>query len=291
MILPRIVLLCGALAALCGSALADTPVVDEGAFHIPAGQPTPPTMLCSTDFVCELEFGRGDKVFDFTAGDKVRWKISTGVSGPDGTTPTVFIEPKDTCDRDDNGKCDGPLETNLVVTTNRRTYEVFLKDVKHTPHTRYVFYDPVLDAKTRALERIVATTHQSLNADGTAIVVPTAAPTKTPHISTYELALITIEAGLLHQSKFDYNYRVVGSTPFRPSMVWNDGLHTYLKIDPHAQAVTWQAEDTRGNAYLPIVHPPIAGVYTVDGVPPHLWLIQDVGKKVPQIDVYLGDKS
>ena len=158
---------------------------------------------------------------------------------------------------------------------------------KRTTHSRYAFYDPALDARQRALARAVATAHADLSVSNAATAAAEA--TQPVRLSSYQLATINIEAGIAHQGTFDYGYRIVGSTPFRPTAVWNDGLHTYLQINAHAQAVTWQAEDTRGNAYLPIVHPPIDGVYTVDGVPQHIWLLQDVGKHVPQVDVYHGN--
>jgi type IV secretion system protein VirB9 len=257
--------------------------------HIPYGQQTPPTMNCAVGFICEIEFAPGETVFDRVAGDKNRWKFSTGFTGEDRSIPTLFIEPKDYCDRNDSGKCDGPLQTNLLVTTNKHTYEVVLLAVKHTDHSRYAFYDPAIDVRQRALMRAAAAAHAAMSSDGGTAAPIAAATPPLPRVSTYELAMTNIEAGITHKGPFDYGYRIVGTTPFRPSSVWNDGLHTYLQIDPRAQAVTWQAEDTHGNAYLPVVHPPIAGVYTVDGVPNHIWLIQDVGKHVPQIDIYHGD--
>jgi type IV secretion system protein VirB9 len=278
-----------ALATTAALLLPSSSSAEPGAFMIPYGQMQPPTVTCSTDFVCEIQFAPGETVFDTTSGDKPNWKLNVGVSGDAGATPTLFFEPRDYCHRSARGDCDRPLKTNLIITTNRHTYEVFLLAGQSTEHTRYAFYTPELDAKQRTIALAMADAASAMNA--TPVPSPNAVASTAPRVSTYELAIANVQAGLSHTSNFDYNYRIVGDTLFRPTSVWNDGLHTYLAINSRAQAVTWQAEDTPGNAYLPTVHPPIAGVYTVDGTPKHLWLIQDVGKHVPQVDIYRQDKK
>ena len=77
---------------------------------------TLPTIVCAPLYVCDLALQEGEAVNDLNVGDSVRWKITPATQGAGDTLIThVMIKPTDV-----------GLVTNLVITTNRRTYIVKL---------------------------------------------------------------------------------------------------------------------------------------------------------------------
>ena len=77
---------------------------------------TLPTIVCAPLFVCDLALEPGEGVNDLNVGDNVRWKITPASEGAGESLIThVIIKPTDV-----------GLITNLVLTTNRRTYTIKL---------------------------------------------------------------------------------------------------------------------------------------------------------------------
>ena len=76
-----------------------------------------PTAVCAPFRVCTIELQPGEKLTgEPKIGDDVRWLVEPGTSGTgDAATPLLLIKPRQ----------DG-LDTNMVVTTDRRTYYVRL---------------------------------------------------------------------------------------------------------------------------------------------------------------------
>ena len=88
---------------------------DEGATVFLFGS-TLPTIVCAPLYVCDLALQEGEAVNDLNVGDSVRWKITPATQGAGESLIThVMIKPTDV-----------GLVTNLVITTNRRTYIVKL---------------------------------------------------------------------------------------------------------------------------------------------------------------------
>ena len=77
---------------------------------------TLPTIVRAPLFVCDLALEPGEGVNDLNVGDSVRWKITPASEGSGESLIThVIIKPTDV-----------GLITNLVLTTNRRTYTIKL---------------------------------------------------------------------------------------------------------------------------------------------------------------------
>lgn len=76
-----------------------------------------PTLVCAPLRVCVLELEAGEKlVGEPQIGDSVRWIISPAISGSgDAATSMIVVKPKQ-----------AGLDTNLLVTTDRRAYYVRL---------------------------------------------------------------------------------------------------------------------------------------------------------------------
>lgn len=243
----------------------------DGVLRFQYGRPTPPVMSCSVQNVCEILLQPGEKVLDRVAGDTVRWVIATGVAGPGGATPTIFFKPTDTCDRDaQTGRCHGPLQTNMIITTQQHNYEIVLKSDGYARQTRYGYAYP---------------REASMASDSAQIGIVTTA-VQANREAAVEADYAPPSASAVMASLHCENYRIVGSTPFTPTKVCNDEIRTYVQIPASAASPTFQTQAANGDYSLPTVIPPSRGVYTIMGVPDHIVLIGDVGRNVPHVDIF-----
>lgn len=74
-----------------------------------------PTLTCAPLRACVIELEPGEAVLGLVSGDTERWIIGQTLAGPGGATPLVVVKPTD-----------HDLTTNLLVTTDRRIYELTL---------------------------------------------------------------------------------------------------------------------------------------------------------------------
>jgi len=162
----------------------------DGQLLFPYGE-SQPSITCSVNHVCDIELQTGETIKNVAAGDTARWYIQPAESGSTGDiTPHVIIKPTQ------NG-----LETNLILTTDKRTYYLTLRSSDKEYVTRIGFYYPrelvqtwAKEAKTQTDKRI------STVADVTSI------------------------------DKLDFNYSIGGTAPFRPERVFNDGTHVFIQM-------------------------------------------------------------
>jgi type IV secretory pathway VirB9-like protein len=252
------------------AAQAATPRYDsQGVFLFSYGNPNVPTITCSPTKVCELVLEPDEIVFKIYSGDTVRWIINPGFAGSKANIPTVLFKPVDV------GPPDDPIQTNLIITTNRRTYEVNLLSVKQTSHTRYGFSYPQ--------EAFMVT--PTVN-NGQPPVYDTPAPVQTmPPSHMQSLTGMAIQVARTGPPPRPDTYDIEGYTSYRPVAVWNDGVHTYIQMPPKAPAPSIYTQSASGTIEMINFHPPIDDVYTLDGTPDHIVLIGDIGKHVPHIDI------
>lgn len=173
---------------------------DDGKILYPFGQYLP-TITCAPFRACDIELEPGELIMGKPLlGDTARWLLSKAQSGPaDKRVTHVVVKPVDTS-----------IETNMIITTDRRTYHIRLySSAKERDYlNRAGFYYPQdmvdewndadRDAQRRAKEednRVVA-----------------------------DLPSMSID-------KLDFGYKVSGdSTAFTPVRVFNDGTHTYIQM-------------------------------------------------------------
>src|ERR1700688_1226099 len=104
----------------------------DGILRYPFGERTPPTLRCMPLSVCDVVLEPGESIVNVAVGDSVRWLIAPASSGPaEATTPHLLIKPTE-----------AGLRTNLIVTTNRRTYYLTLVSQKSDPMLRIGFLYP-----------------------------------------------------------------------------------------------------------------------------------------------------
>jgi P-type conjugative transfer protein TrbG len=127
-----ILLAAAAISAAPLATYAANPVTDaNGILRFPFGDATTPTINCAPFFVCDITLEPGESIQNVAVGDSVRWILSPATSGNAGDTPHILIKPTDV-----------NLETNLVVTTNRRSYYLNLHSVKSNPMLHFGFFYP-----------------------------------------------------------------------------------------------------------------------------------------------------
>lgn len=156
--------------------------------------------------------------------------------GEDNTTPHALIKPTEV-----------GLHTNLIVTTNRRTYYLTLVSNYSNPMLRIGLYPQDVQ-------------HAFASAVGRGIRPGTPLP---------ETAI----------DKLDFNYRLSGDRGLQPVRVFNDGTHTYLQMPqgmseiPVLFAVASDGGDTLVNYRF------TGQYYVVDGVPASIALVQGSGRR------------
>src|SRR5215813_2275074 len=118
------------------TASGTAPLIDkrkEGGFlRFPYGL-SQPVVLCRTDTLCDIELEPGEEVLDLGVADTVRWQFQPLREGPkDKRTIHVLVKPQDTI----------PMETGVVIGTDRRVYRIKLKSSPTAHVVNAKFYYP-----------------------------------------------------------------------------------------------------------------------------------------------------
>ena len=74
-----------------------------------------PEVRCKPFAICDIELEPGEEVLDLAAADTVRWQFQPLREGPkEKRTTHITVKPQDTI----------PMETGIVVGTDRRVYRI-----------------------------------------------------------------------------------------------------------------------------------------------------------------------
>jgi type IV secretion system protein TrbG len=230
-----------ALAAAPLAAFAHPITGPDGVLRFPFGAKEAPAVFCAPLYVCDIILEPGETVLNYAIGDSARWMLAPAASGAGGSTPHILLKPTDS-----------NLSTNLIVTTNKRTYYVDLHSLRVRPMLRVGFFYP---HDSDAVDHGAAADGH-LQHDGHSMSDDPAA---------------TAEA-------LDFKYQSSGSRELFPTQVYNDGKHTYVRLDPHIsempallavgpdgdQVVNYRVKD--GNLYI------------VDAIPDQMALVVGSGR-------------
>jgi type IV secretion system protein VirB9 len=152
-----------------------------------------PTLICKELVSCMIRLQPGEMINDVHVGD-TRWDISytlTG-SGPNATT-NLIVKPLDT-----------GLVSNIIITTDRRTYIVQLKSARHEWMPAIAFYYP--DEHQSTLAALYQRQGKAMNG-------------------------VTLPSGQ-STANLDFNYRMSGDNPkWKPVRVYSDGVKTYIEFE------------------------------------------------------------
>lgn len=160
---------------------------EEGVVVFPFGE-TMPSIVCAPLMVCDISLQAGEVVNDINVGDSVRWRLSPATSGSGANTIThVIIKP-----------IDAGLQTNVLITTDRRTYALKLVSRRSDYMARVKF------------------TYQSDTQD---------------QWREYRAKLASETQDKDAPAQLNFNYTISGDrTAWRPIRTYNDGLKTYIEF-------------------------------------------------------------
>lgn len=158
-------------------------------------------IACEPLHLCTLLFQKGELIKDLSLGDTANWDVKpmfVGGTWPDGAELLV-IKPK--ADH---------LTTNLVLTTDKRIYNIALLTSSKDYVRQAVFYYPT--DTNQAIQNAVS---QALSQQ-----------------SQHSQSVITSANGTdVNLSQVNFNYKISGASPsWKPLRVFDDGTHTIIQF-------------------------------------------------------------
>lgn len=173
---------------------------DDGKVLFPFGQYMP-LLTCAPLRACDIELEAGEIVTGKPlTGDTVRWKITRAESGASENKIThVVVKPTDI-----------NLDTNLIITTDRRTYHVRLyssaNERDYVNRAGFYYPESIVNEWDQAAQQA-----EKKAADKEKLVVS-------------ELPTLSVD-------KIDFGYKVEGDDArFKPLAVFNDGTRVFLQM-------------------------------------------------------------
>jgi type IV secretion system protein VirB9 len=221
-----------------------------------------PSVVCAPLRVCMIELQAGEKlVGEPHIGDAVRWNLSPALYGNGETATTVIIL-----------KPQSPgLDTNLLITTDRRAYYLRLLSKPDDYVARVAFAYPEEDENERQWREHLA-------------------QQKAQERRTSQIAELPPNA----VESMYFNYRIKGGgEATRPVRVFDDGKKTYIQMGPQATnreipALVIIGPDGRQEMVNYRVKD---DVYIVDRLFDRAALILGSGKNARRVEINRGRKS
>jgi type IV secretion system protein TrbG len=216
-----------------------------------------PTVVCAPLRVCIVELQAGERIEgEPQIGDAVRWHVSPATYGKgDGATSVLILKPQSP-----------GLDTNLVVTTDRRAYYLRLISKPEDYVARVAFQYPEDDSARKWQIHLQEQRAADREAKRSAEVLP---------------AIVAVE-------KLNFGYRLDGGNEhIRPLRVFDDGSKTYIQMRPElkhreAPALLVLGADGKGTMTNYRVH---NQTYIVDRLFDRARLMLGSGKKAPKVEI------
>jgi P-type conjugative transfer protein TrbG len=221
-----------------------------------------PTVVCAPLRVCIIELQAGEKIVgEPHIGDSLRWNISPAMYGArDQATTVIILKPQTP-----------GLDTNLLITTDRRAYYLRLISKPEDYIARVAFAYP--DDDTRKWQQQLAEQQAQAKQE--------------KHVAEVTAAMITVE-----KMNFDYTIRG-GDEHIRPVRVFDDGAKTYIQMLPELQhrdapVLLVVGNDGKGEMTNYRVKDQ---TYIVDRIFDRANLLLGAGKKAQKVEISRGHKQ
>lgn len=172
-------------------------VSSDGKVIFPFGQAMP-KLTCSPSRACDIEMEPGEVPRKVILGDQQNWTWEGADSIEKGKTVNhIVVQPKD-----------NDVESNLIITTDRRTYHIKLYAPKKEGVylNRLGFYYP---------EQLVSSWEDKMGRAAAAKAKDESSNVMRAPVSPENMA---------------FDYRIDGDADFRPIRVFNDGEKTYITM-------------------------------------------------------------
>lgn len=230
------------------------PVIGEdGTISFPFGA-TLPSVVCAPLYACDVALQAGEIVNQVDVGDAPRWKVTPATSGIGKNAIThLIIKPADV-----------GLTSNMIVNTDRRTYNIRLVSKKDGWMPLVSFsYPEDTDAAWAAY-------HQAHTQKG-----------------AFHGAAMS-ESNTLTPGDLDFNYRLKGDSPrWKPVRVYASSNKTFIQFPAKAQHTDIPALVILGpgNQDQLVNYRLIGNRYVVDRVIDKAALISGVGRHQTRVDI------
>ncbi len=218
-----------------------------------------PTVVCAPLRVCLIELQPGEKlVGEPQIGDSVRWNVAPATFGKgDESTAMLVLKPQ----------MPG-LDTNLLITTDRRAYYVRLVSKANDYVSRVAFVYNDDDGGKKWKDHFAEQKREEIAAARSSV-------------QTQPAVLFSVER--LH---FDYQIKG-GDENIRPQRVFDDGSKTYIQMSPNvanreAPVLMVVGADGKGEVVNYRVKDQM---YIVDRLFEHAQLVLGSGKKAQKVEI------
>lgn len=212
-----------------------------------------PVMVCAPLRICFVELQPGERINgEVMIGDSARWIVSPGLyGGQEEGSQVVIVKPQDP-----------NLETNLLITTNRRVYYLRLVSRPSDYVARVAFRYPEDDAKAWAAK------------------VAAAVPPPVP--------VVKVLPAMLTAERMNFNYSVKGGDKnLRPSKVYDDNEKTYFAMPAemqHREAPTLLVIGDDGKGIMSNYRVQ-DGTYILDRLIDRAQMVIGTGKKAKRVEI------
>jgi P-type conjugative transfer protein TrbG len=216
--------------------------VEPGVTVVPFGTAAP-ELECETLRVCAVELDAGERVVKTYLGDAERWKVDVQLSQEGGVRPLVVLKPTE---------CG--IETNLIVSTDRRIYDVLVKSRSCASPGEGLKLGP------RRLRFEYGAISQAWNDKG-------------------QPGSVATEASATKPQSLNFKYSWTGGwRSLKPKLVYDDGKRVYLqlgRVPEKAPAIFRKGADG-----LELVPFRLEGsVYVIEAVPDEIVLVSGPHEK------------
>lgn len=216
-----------------------------------------PVVVCAPLRVCTIELQSGEKITsEPQIGDSVRWNVSPATYGEgEDTTSVIILKPQEP-----------GLDTNLLITTDRRAYYLRLVSKPQDYVARVAFSYPEDENDRKWRQHLLAQRAQALQEKSDARSTP---------------VMITAD-------KLNFNYKIRGGNDqIRPVRVFDDGAKTYIQMRPDIQnrevpALLVLGPDGKGEMTNYRVQ---QQTYIVDRLFQRARLVLGAGKKAEKVEI------
>jgi P-type conjugative transfer protein TrbG len=219
-----------------------------------------PTVVCAPLRVCMVELQAGEKIVgEPQIGDSVRWNISPALYGMgEQATAVIVLKPQTP-----------GLDTNLLITTDRRAYYLRLISKSEDYVARVAFAYPEGDSNRKWQQQMAEQKTQAM---------------QDKHASEVTPAALAVE-------KINFAYLVKGGDEhIRPVRVFDDGAKTYIQMpsdirNREAPVLVVLGNDGKGEMTNYRVRDQ---TYIVDRLFDRANLVLGAGKKAQKVEISRG---
>ncbi len=211
-----------------------------------------PSIVCAPLYVCDVALQPGEVVRQVMLGDSSRWKVSPGTSSSGETIVThLVIKPADV-----------GLSTNLVIYTDRRSYNIRLVSKKDQ-------WMPLVSFSYPEDTQAQWNSYQDLQ-------------------KKQQLKASVSYSGLPTNAELNFNYRIKGdSTNWKPVRVYSDKDKTYIQFPAsvkNGQVPALVILDSANQKQM-VNYRMLDDCYVVDQIIDKAALIRGVGRRQERVEI------